>query len=88
MKLNVDLENFFYPNYIERVNKFGIINSISYRISFDRENNKIIANIDNVKNAIELLKEVQIYKKRISEMLPFQTVGKHCRDTFFILLYI
>lgn len=21
-------------------------------------------------------------------MLPFQTVGKHCRDTFFILSYI
>ena len=39
--------------------------------------------VNDVKNDNKL-----INKKRISEMLPFQTVGKHCRDTFFILLYI
>lgn len=63
--------NSIYPNYIERVNKYGIINSISYRISFDRENNKITADIDNVKEAVELLKEVQNKRDILNLIMPY-----------------
>lgn len=76
--------NSIYPNYIERVNKFGIINSISYRISFDRENNKIIANIDNVKNAIELLKEVQNKRDISNLIMPYDYTNK--RNVFIIFM--
>ena len=76
--------NSIYPNYIERVNKFGIINSISYRISFDRENNKIIANIDNVENAIELLKEVQNKRDISNLIMPYDYTNK--RNVFIIFM--
>ena len=76
--------NSIYPNYIERVNKFGIINSISYRISFDRENNKVIANIDNVKNAIELLKEVQNKREISNLIMPYDYTNK--RNVFIIFM--
>lgn len=76
--------NSIYPNYIERVNKFGIINSISYRIYFDRENNKIIANIDNVKNAIELLKEVQNKRDISNLIMPYDYTNK--RNVFIIFM--
>lgn len=76
--------NSIYPNYIERVNKFGIINSISYRISFDRENNKVIANIDNVKNAIELLKEVQNKRDISNLIMPYDYTNK--RNVFIIFM--
>ena len=75
-----------YPNYIERVNKFGIINSISYRISFDRENNKIIASIDNVKNAIELLKEVQNERDISNLIMPYDFENTNKRDVFIIFM--
>ena len=78
--------NSIYPNYIERVNKFGIINSISYRISFDRENNKIIANIDNVKNAIELLKEVQNERDISNLIMPYDFENTNKRDVFIIFM--
>ena len=76
--------NSIYPNYIERVNKFGIINSISYRISFDRENNKVIANIDNVENAIELLKEVQNKRDISNLIMPYDYTNK--RNVFIIFM--
>ena len=76
--------NSIYPNYIERVNKFGIINSISHRISFDRENNKVIANIDNVKNAIELLKEVQNKREISNLIMPYDYTNK--RNVFIIFM--
>ena len=75
-----------YPNYIERVNKFGIINSISYRISFDRENNKITADIDNVKNAIELLKEVQNKRDISNLIMPYNFESQNKRDVFIIFM--
>ena len=75
-----------YPNYIERVNKFGIINSISYRISFDRENNKITANIDNVKNAIELLKHAQNKRDISNLMMPYHFESQNKRDVFIIFM--
>ena len=75
-----------YPNYIERVNKFGIINSISYRISFDRENNKIIADFDNVKNAIELLKEVQNKRDISNLIMPYNFESQNKRDVFIIFM--
>ena len=78
--------NSIYPNYIERVNKFGIINSISYRISFDRENNKIIANIDNVKNAVELLKEVQNERDISNLIMPYDFENTNKRDVFIIFM--
>ena len=78
--------NSIYPNYIERVNKFGIINSISYRISFDRENNKIIASIDNVKNAIELLKEVQNERDISNLIMPYDFENTNKRDVFIIFM--
>lgn len=78
--------NSIYPNYIERVNKYGIINSISYRISFDRENNKIVANIDNVKEAIELLKEVQNKRDISNLIMPYDYTNKNKRDVFIIFM--
>ena len=78
--------NSIYPNYIERVNKFGIINSISYRISFDRENNKIIASIDNVKNAVELLKEVQNERDISNLIMPYDFENTNKRDVFIIFM--
>ena len=78
--------NSIYPNYIERVNKFGIINSISYRISFDRENNKIIADFDNVKNAIELLKEVQNKRDISNLIMPYHFENMNKRDVFIIFM--
>ena len=76
--------NSIYPNYIERVNKYGIINSISFRISFDRENNKIISNIDNVKEAVELLKEVQNKRDIYNLIMPYNYTNK--RDVFIIFM--
>ncbi len=78
--------NSIYPNYIERVNKYGIINSISYRISFDRENNKIVANIDNVKEAIELLKEAQNKRDISNLIMPYDYTNKNKRDVFIIFM--
>ena len=75
-----------YPNYIERVNKFGIINSISYRISFDRENNKITANIDNVQNAIELLKHAQNKRDISNLIMPYHFESPNKRDVFIIFM--
>ncbi|TKZ36108.1 sulfatase [Brachyspira catarrhinii] len=75
-----------YPNYIERVNKFGIINSISYRISFDRENNKITANIDNVKNSIELLKHAQNKRDISNLIMPYDFESPNKRDVFIIFM--
>lgn len=74
-----------YPNYIERVNKYGIINSISYRISFDKENNKIIANIDNVKKSIELLKEAQNNRDISNLIMPYAN-STNKRDVFLIFM--
>lgn len=78
--------NSIYPNYIERVNKYGIINSISYRISFDRENNKIVANIDNVKEAVKLLKEVQNKRDISNLIMPYDYTNKNKRDVFIIFM--
>lgn len=78
--------NSIYPSYIERVNKFGIINSISYRISFDRENNKIIANFDNVKNAIELLKHAQNKRDISNLIMPYDFETPNKRDAFIIFM--
>lgn len=77
-----------YPNYIERVNKYGIINSISYRISFDKENNKIIANMDNVKKAVELLKEAQNNRDISNLIMPYDysVNSKNKRDIFMIFM--
>ena len=78
--------NSIYPNYIERVNKYGIINSISFRISFDRENNKITANIDNVKEAVELLKEVQNKRDISNLIMPYNYTNQNKRDVFIIFM--
>ena len=75
--------NSIYADYTEIANKYGIINTISYRISYD-ESIKIKANKQNVEEAVKLLRDKQDKRDISNLILPYDTDKK--RDVFIIFM--
>ena len=72
-----------YADYIYIANKYGIINTISHRISYDRTI-KVIANENNVEAAFNLLKEAELKRDVSNLIIPYDDNIK--RDVFVIFM--
>ena len=72
-----------YIDYIKIANKYGIINTISYRISYDKSI-KINANKENVESAYNLLKEMELKRDISNLIVPYESDEK--RDVFVIFM--
>ena len=72
-----------YADYIDIANRYGIINTISYRISYDKSI-KITADKDNVEAAFNLLKEAESIRDISKLIVPYNDNIK--RDVFVIFM--
>ena len=72
-----------YADYIDIANRYGIINTISYRISYDKSI-KITADKDNVEVAFNLLKEAESIRDISKLIVPYNDNIK--RDVFVIFM--
>ncbi|WP_028329947.1 hypothetical protein [Brachyspira alvinipulli] len=72
-----------YADYIDIANRYGIINTISYRISYDKSI-KITANKDNVEAAFNLLKEAESIRDISKLIVPYDNKIK--RNVFVIFM--
>ena len=72
-----------YADYIDISNRYGIINTISYRISYDKSI-KITADKDNVEAAFNLLKEAESIRDISKLIVPYNDNIK--RDVFVIFM--
>ena len=73
-----------YPDYIKRVNALGIINTIAYRISYDRAI-KVVANKENIEASTKLLKEFQDKRDLQKLIMPYGNTDKK-REVFIIFM--
>ncbi|WP_300367490.1 sulfatase [Brachyspira sp.] len=72
-----------YIDYTDISNKYGIINTISYRISYDKSV-KVNASKENVEYAYNLLKEKESKRDISNLILPYD--GNEKRDVFIIFM--
>ena len=72
-----------YADYTDIANKYGIINTISYRISYDKSI-KITADKENVEKAFNLLKEAEAQRDISNLIVPYNDNIK--RDVFVIFM--
>lgn len=76
--------NSIYANYFDIANSKGIINTISHRISFDKKYNNIECNLNDVKNAINLLSQRDIDVSKL--IMPYSDNTVTNRSVFLIYL--
>lgn len=76
--------NSIYANYFDIANSKGIINTISHRISFDKEHNKIDCNLNEVKKAINLLNQRNVDASKL--IMPYSDETVTNRSVFLIYL--
>ena len=75
--------NSIYADYNDIANKYGIINTISYRISYDKSV-EARDNKESVEEALKLLTDIQNKRDISNLILPYDTDKK--RDVFIIFM--
>ncbi|WP_300758653.1 sulfatase [uncultured Brachyspira sp.] len=75
--------NSIYADYNDIANKYGIINTISYRISYDKSV-EAKADKESVEEALKLLTDIQNKRDISNLILPYDTNKK--RDVFVIFM--
>ncbi|PCG19896.1 sulfatase [Brachyspira sp. G79] len=75
--------NSIYADYNDIANKYGIINTISYRISYDKSV-EARDNKESVEEALKLLTDIQNKRDVSNLILPYDTDKK--RDVFVIFM--
>ncbi|MEI0516509.1 sulfatase [Brachyspira murdochii] len=75
--------NSIYADYSDIANKYGIINTISYRISYDKSV-EARADKESVEEALKLLTDIQNKRDVSNLILPYDTDKK--RDVFIIFM--
>ena len=76
--------NSIYANYFDIANSKGIINTISHRIYFDKEYNNIECNLNDVRNAINLLSKRSVDVSKL--IMPYSDDTVTNRSVFLIYL--
>lgn len=75
--------NSIYADYSDIANKYGIINTISYRISYDKSV-EARADKESVEKSLKLLTDIQNKRDVSNLILPYDTDKK--RDVFIIFM--